>query len=149
MYRGAFGCHVSGVLRRLLRLCRHYQGGTLATRVVCCSATIANPADHMVNLTGLSVDDLVVVDEDGAPMGFKQFCLWNPPMANEDEQGKENVWDVSTDEGDANASGATDSKGVVVRRSSYKDTAMLLAELIKRDIRTLVFVKVRSFCALL
>jgi hypothetical protein len=34
--------------------------------------------------------------------------------------------------------------GVLKRRSPYKDTAMLLAELVQRGIRTLVFVKVRD-----
>ncbi len=40
-YRGVFGSHVANVLRRLLRLCAHYGSKPL---IVCCSATIGNPA---------------------------------------------------------------------------------------------------------
>lgn len=46
-YRGVFGTHVAMVLRRLVRLCCRY-----GTRPVffCCSATIANPAEHFRQL---------------------------------------------------------------------------------------------------
>jgi DEAD/DEAH box helicase domain-containing protein len=40
-YRGVFGSHVANVLRRLLRLCAHYGSKPV---IVCCSATIGNPA---------------------------------------------------------------------------------------------------------
>ena len=57
-YRGVFGSHVACVLRRLRRLCRRYGSDPL---FICCSATIANPAEHVANLTGLPA---VVVAED-------------------------------------------------------------------------------------
>ena len=41
-YRGVFGSHVANVLRRLLRLCAHYGSNPI---IVCCSATIGNPAE--------------------------------------------------------------------------------------------------------
>ena len=41
-YRGVFGSHVANVLRRLLRLCAHYGSHPV---IVCCSATIGNPAE--------------------------------------------------------------------------------------------------------
>ena len=41
-YRGVFGSHVANVIRRLLRLCAHYGSRPI---IVCCSATIANPAE--------------------------------------------------------------------------------------------------------
>ena len=41
-YRGVFGSHVANVLRRLLRLCAHYGSNPV---IVCCSATIGNPAE--------------------------------------------------------------------------------------------------------
>ena len=41
-YRGIFGSHVAGVIRRLQRVCRHYGSDP---QFVCCSATLGNPAD--------------------------------------------------------------------------------------------------------
>ncbi len=48
-YRGVFGSHVANVLRRLLRLCAHYGSHPV---IVCCSATIGNPAELAAMLTG-------------------------------------------------------------------------------------------------
>ena len=77
MYRGAFGCHVACVLRRLRRVCeREY--GTSPTFVVA-SATSAEPARHARELLG--VKDLRVVLRDGSPHGPRVFVLWNPPLA--------------------------------------------------------------------
>jgi len=41
-YRGLFGSHIANVLRRLLRVCAHYGSHPV---IVCCSATIGNPAE--------------------------------------------------------------------------------------------------------
>ena len=41
-YRGIFGSHVANVLRRLLRVCDFYES---RPQIICCSATIANPAE--------------------------------------------------------------------------------------------------------
>eukprot|EP00600_Ochromonadales_sp_CCMP1393_P017689 CAMPEP_0175035762 /NCGR_PEP_ID=MMETSP0005-20121125/23405_1 /TAXON_ID=420556 /ORGANISM="Ochromonas sp., Strain CCMP1393" /LENGTH=148 /DNA_ID=CAMNT_0016296867 /DNA_START=464 /DNA_END=906 /DNA_ORIENTATION=- len=48
--RGAFGAHVAAVLRRLLRVCLFYGR---CPQFLCCSATIANPAEHMQKLVPL------------------------------------------------------------------------------------------------
>ena len=48
-YRGVFGGHVANVLRRLLRICAHYGSHPV---IVCCSATIGNPAELATMLTG-------------------------------------------------------------------------------------------------
>lgn len=77
VYRGIFGSHVAGVLRRLRRLCRLY--GSSPT-FIAASATMANPGEHVRTLTGLQVR---VVDEDGAPAGGRDFVLWNPPLLSE------------------------------------------------------------------
>jgi DEAD/DEAH box helicase domain-containing protein len=77
VYRGIFGSHVAGVLRRLRRLCRLY--GSRPT-FIAASATMANPGEHLRTLTGLRVH---VVDEDGAPAGGREFVLWNPPLLSE------------------------------------------------------------------
>jgi DEAD/DEAH box helicase domain-containing protein len=74
VYRGVFGSHVAGVLRRLRRLCQHYGS---SPRFICCSATIANPGEHAERLVGLPFR---VVDNDGSPHGGKDFVFWNPPI---------------------------------------------------------------------
>ena len=71
-YRGIFGAHVACVLRRLMRICKHY--GSSPT-VLAASATIANPGEFTTRLIGR---DVVVVDQDGSPRGRKFFALWNP-----------------------------------------------------------------------
>ena len=73
VYRGVFGSHVAGVLRRLRRVCRAYG---VEPRFVCTSATLANPREFAERLLGLPVE---VVDDDGAPQGARWFVLWNPP----------------------------------------------------------------------
>jgi DEAD/DEAH box helicase domain-containing protein len=77
VYRGVFGSHVAGVLRRLRRLCDYYGS---SPRFICCSATIANPGEHAERLVGLP---FAVVDDDGSPRGGKDFVFWNPPIIDE------------------------------------------------------------------
>jgi DEAD/DEAH box helicase domain-containing protein len=74
IYRGVFGSHVGGTIRRLRRLCANYGSNP---QFICCSATIANPGEHAEKLTGLP---FVVVDNDGSPHGEKDFVFWNPPI---------------------------------------------------------------------
>jgi DEAD/DEAH box helicase domain-containing protein len=76
-YRGVFGSHVAGVLRRLRRLCHQYGS---APQFICSSATIANPGQHAEELVGLP---FAVVDRDGSPRGGKEFVFWNPPTLDE------------------------------------------------------------------
>jgi DEAD/DEAH box helicase domain-containing protein len=76
-YRGVFGSHVSGVIRRLRRLCQFYGSNP---QFICCSATIANPGEHAQRLAGLPFE---VVDDDGSPHGGKDFAFWNPPIIDE------------------------------------------------------------------
>jgi len=73
-YRGIFGSHVAGVLRRLLRLCEHYGS---CPQIIACSATIANPLQLGQQITGR---EMTLIDNDGAPRGRKYFLLWNPPF---------------------------------------------------------------------
>jgi DEAD/DEAH box helicase domain-containing protein len=74
VYRGVFGSHVSGVLRRLRRLCALYGS---SPQFICCSATVANPGELAEKLVGLP---FAVVDADGSPHGGKDFVFWNPPL---------------------------------------------------------------------
>ncbi len=75
-YRGVFGSHLSNILRRLDRVCRHY--GSTPT-FICSSATIANPKDLAERLTG---EPFELVEKSGAPRGEKYFFFVNPPVVN-------------------------------------------------------------------
>jgi len=116
VYRGVFGSHVASVLRRLRRLCERYGARPL---FICCSATVANPAEHIYNLTGLPA---VVIDEDGSPQGAKDFVLWNPPLTDQ-ESG--------------------------VRRSANVEATRLFTELVRRGLRNITFTKARKVAELI
>jgi len=75
-YRGVFGSHVANLLRRLKRICRFYGS---SPQFICSSATIANPKELAENLLE---EDVVLVDENGAPRGKKHFLFYNPPVVN-------------------------------------------------------------------
>jgi DEAD/DEAH box helicase domain-containing protein len=75
-YRGVFGSHLTNVLRRLRRICRHY--GSTPT-FVCSSATIANPRELAEALVEQPFE---LVSESGAPRGEKFFLFVNPPVVN-------------------------------------------------------------------
>jgi DEAD/DEAH box helicase domain-containing protein len=73
---GVFGSSVANVLRRLVRIARHYGSDP---RFVCCSATLADAGAHVERLLGRPVR---VVDEDGSPAGPRIFGVYNPPILN-------------------------------------------------------------------
>jgi DEAD/DEAH box helicase domain-containing protein len=73
-YRGVFGSHVANVLRRLLRLCAYYGSKPV---IVCCSATIGNPSELAMTLTGRPAR---LVDRSGAPSGERHVLLVDPPV---------------------------------------------------------------------
>ncbi len=75
-YRGLFGSHVGNVLRRLLRICRHYGSNPI---IVTCSATIANPAELAAALTGRRPR---LVDRNGAPAGERHLLFVDPPIVD-------------------------------------------------------------------
>lgn len=77
VYRGIFGSHVAGVLRRLRRICHFYGSEPV---FIAASATMANPGQHVATLIGLPI---AVIDRDGAPTGSRDFVLWNPPLLSE------------------------------------------------------------------
>src|ERR687890_1668758 len=84
-------------------------------RFVLASATIANPGELAERLTGLP--EVTVVDRDGSPGAKKTIAMWNPPIT--DEQ-------------------------LATRRSALAEAADLLAELVSRGARTIVFMKSRK-----
>jgi DEAD/DEAH box helicase domain-containing protein len=112
VYRGVFGSHVANVLRRLRRVCDAY--GT-APRILLASATVANPGELAERLTGL--DDITVVDRDGAPAAKRTIAMWNPPIVDEK---------------------------IAARRSVLAEAADLLADLVSEEARTIVFMKSRK-----
>src|SRR5712692_9338306 len=67
-YRGVFGSHVANVIRRLHRICRFYGSDPI---FICCSATIANPADLAERLIAAPVR---LVDRNGAPSGERTIA---------------------------------------------------------------------------
>ena len=76
-YRGVFGSHLSNVLRRLKRICRHYGSAPV---FICSSATIANPRELAEHLTE---EEFSLVERSGAPQGEKWFVMVNPPVVNQ------------------------------------------------------------------
>jgi ATP-dependent helicase YprA (DUF1998 family) len=108
--------------------------------------------EHFVNLTGRGqgegAEAVAVIDEDGSPQASRVFGLWHPslPVASATGDAKEGVEAAAA----AAASGVKEKEGVeeaaaavaLKKRSPYKDTARLLAELVQRGLKTLVFVKV-------
>ncbi|HEX7098690.1 MAG TPA: DEAD/DEAH box helicase [Acidimicrobiia bacterium] len=89
--RGIFGTHVSMVLRRLRRLCRHYGSDPV---FVFGSATIGNPGELASRLCGL---DVTVVDEDNSPRGEQWMVLWNPEMEDPEEGRRRSALAEATD----------------------------------------------------
>lgn len=74
MYRGAFGAHVSHVLRRLLRLAGR-QG--VRPQLIAASATIGNPQELGTQLTGRN---FTLLDGDGSARPERQLIVWEPPL---------------------------------------------------------------------
>jgi len=109
-YRGIFGSHLGNVIRRLKRVCRFYGSNP---QFICCSATIANPME----LTRKIIEDeVVLVDNNGAPAGEKHFILYNPPVIN---------------------------KELGIRKSYINETQRLAERFLSNDVQTIVFARSR------
>ncbi len=113
-YRGVLGSHVAAVLRRLRRVCAHYGANPVFALA---SATTAEPQAAAERLIGLPVDAVV---DDGSPHGEVLFALWEPPLT--DRRGE---------------------RGAPVRRSAIAESAGLLADLVRDEVRTVAFVRSR------
>jgi DEAD/DEAH box helicase domain-containing protein len=109
-YRGIFGSHMANLFARLERVCDFY--GSHPT-FICCSATIANPAEHASALTGRDVE---LISENGAPSSEKQFMIYNPRLLDKDTG---------------------------VRRSSLFETARIASEALCSGISTIIFTRSR------
>jgi DEAD/DEAH box helicase domain-containing protein len=73
---GVFGSSVANVLRRLLRIARHYGA---SPRFLASSATLADPRGHAARIFGRDVE---VVSEDASPSGERIFGIYDPPLLN-------------------------------------------------------------------
>jgi len=116
VYRGVFGSHVGCVLRRLWRVCAHYGA---APQIIACSATIANPGEHLHRLAGV---EPVIIEDDSAPTGVRDFVLWNPPFVD---------------------------RARTARRSANIEAARLFAHLVQVGIRTIAFTRARRVAELI
>ena len=114
-YNGLFGAHVSFIMRRLRRICAAV--GNHRVKFISCSATVANPEEHMKTVFG--VDDVRLTDFDGSPSGRKEFVCWNTPFK---------------DPGDPSSG----------RGDTFAETARLFCQLILRGVRTICFVRIRK-----
>jgi len=72
VYRGVFGSNVANVIKRLMRICKHYGS---RPRFILSSATIGNPQDLAIRLID---DEVVAVGDDGSPSGEKHVIIWQP-----------------------------------------------------------------------
>jgi DEAD/DEAH box helicase domain-containing protein len=73
---GVFGSSVANVLRRLVRIARHYGA---EPRFLLSSATVRDPAEHARALLGREV---AVVGEDASPSGRRHFAVYDPPIVD-------------------------------------------------------------------
>lgn len=109
-YRGVFGSHLANVIRRLKRICSFYGSNP---QFICCSATIANPAELAAKITG---SEITLIDNNGAPSGKKHMIFYNPPVVN---------------------------KELGIRKSSTLEAKNLAETLIRNNIQTIVFTRSR------
>jgi DEAD/DEAH box helicase domain-containing protein len=137
-YRGVFGSHVALIVRRLRRLCAHYGS---APQFICCSATSANPLEHLQALVG---EPVALIDEDGAPQGAREFVLWNPPIIEARRQGDKEAGRYG-ETARSSRLPISLSPGLESgrRRSTNIETANLLATLVRANIKTLAFTRTR------
>lgn len=120
VYNGLFGSHVAFIMRRLRRICAAV--GNRHVKFISCSATVANPEEHMKTIFG--VEKIKLTDFDGSPSGRKEFLCWNTPFKD--------PGDPSSGRGDTMA-----------------ETARLFCQLILRGVRVIAFCRVRKQCELL
>ncbi|KAF2836005.1 P-loop containing nucleoside triphosphate hydrolase protein [Patellaria atrata CBS 101060] len=120
VYNGLFGSHVALIMRRLRRICAAV--GNRNVKFISCSATVANPKEHMKTIFG--VDSVKLTDFDGSPSGRKEFLCWNTPFK---------------DPGDPTSG----------RGDSIAESAKLFCQLILRGVRVIAFCRIRKQCELL
>jgi DEAD/DEAH box helicase domain-containing protein len=109
-YRGVLGSHLANILRRLKRITSFYGS---RPQFICTSATIANPQDLASRILE---EDVVLVDENGAPSAEKYFVFYNPPVVNPQ---------------------------LGIRRSYLNETRRLSRTFLERGLQTIIFANSR------
>ncbi|HZI35100.1 MAG TPA: DEAD/DEAH box helicase, partial [Gaiellales bacterium] len=112
------GVFGSHVANVLARLRRIAAAYGAEPRFLLASATIANPGEAGAVLAGR---ELTVIDQDGSPTPERDVCVWNPPLLDAE---------------------------LGVRASTLGEAATLMAGLVARGQRTIVFAKSRRACEL-
>ncbi|EON66080.1 hypothetical protein W97_05323 [Coniosporium apollinis CBS 100218] len=120
VYNGLFGSHVALIMRRLRRICAAV--GNRHVKFISCSATVANPEEHMKTIFG--VEEVKLTDFDGSPSGRKEFLCWNTPFKD--------PADPTSGRGDSTA-----------------EAAKLFCQLILRGVRVIAFCRIRKQCELM
>ena len=115
-YRGVFGSHLANVIKRLKRICRFYGSDPI---FICCSATIANPAELTKRIIG---KDVTLIDNNGAPSGERHFIIYNPPVIN---------------------------KQLGIRKNVVSEATTLAAMFLQQKIQTIVFARYRLYVEVL
>lgn len=109
-YRGVFGSHLANLIRRLKRICAFYGS---SPQFIGSSATIANPKELFEKLV---VEDVQLIDNNGAPRGEKHFIFYNPPVVNQE---------------------------LGIRRSAVKEVRSIAKQFLSAGVQTIVFARSR------
>ena len=117
VYNGLFGAHVALIMRRLRRICAAL--GNRRVKFISCSATVANPEQHMKTIFG--IENVRLTDFDGSPSGRKEFLCWNTPYKDPKDP----------------TSGRSDT---------LAESAKLFCQLILRGVRVITFCVTRKQC---
>lgn len=120
VYNGLFGSHVAFIMRRLRRICAAV--GNRHVKFISCSATVANPEEHMKTIFG--VEDVKLTDFDGSPSGRKEFLCWNTPFKDPE--------DPTSGRGD-----------------TMLESAKLFCQLTLRGVRVITFCRIRKQCEIM
>lgn len=115
-YRGVFGSHVANVFRRLRRICSFYGANP---QFILASATIANPKELALNLTG---EEVTLIDQSGAPTSEKDFIFYDPAGPHADN---------------------------AMKHGAITAAARITTRFINKNIQTLIFSRSRMACELL
>ncbi|MEW6899114.1 DEAD/DEAH box helicase [Trueperella pyogenes] len=122
-YRGVFAANVALIVRRLMRVARHYGADP---RIIFLSATAYKPAVSAQRFLGPAFGSVTAIVEDGSPAGQRDILT----LACREIEGKEKVID---DEGNID----------VRRRAANTEAGELTATLVANDARVLTFVRSR------
>lgn len=116
-YSGQLGGHTSWIIRRLLRICHHYQNHSV--QLIVCSATLTNAASHFIQFFGQG--QVVEINQDGSPQGLKELIIWNPAFK-------------------------TATNGKIGREFAITDMVKIVIQLVKQGSKTIVFARTRQSC---